>query len=114
MPNSGVSWRKTRSTDSAPAPAISAAHSNALWRPLTIVPEDNLYTEGITFVRLGARPDEQSRQPVNVVVTKDSKVALLTARVATGWPEGSAAGPSTNSKGLIDDAGGFGVAADTD
>jgi hypothetical protein len=39
---------------------------------------------------------------------------LLTARVATRWVEGNAAGPSANSKGLIDDAGGFGVAVDTD
>ena len=48
-----------------------------------VVPEDKLYTEGITFVRLWARPDEQSGQPVNTVVKKDSKVALLTARVAS-------------------------------
>jgi len=48
------------------------------------------------------------------LVKKDFKVALLTARVATRWVEGNAAGPSANSKGLIDDAGGFGVAADTD
>ena len=34
--NAGVSWRKTRSTRSAPASASSAAHSNALWRPPTI------------------------------------------------------------------------------
>jgi len=79
-----------------------------------VVPEDKLYTEGITFVRLWARPDEQSGKPVKTVVKKDSKVGLLTALVATRWVEGSAAGPSANSKGLMDEAGGFGVAADTD
>jgi hypothetical protein len=78
------------------------------------VPEDKLYTEGITFVRLWARPDEQSGPPVKTVVKKDSKVGLLIARVATRWVEGNAAGPSANSNGFIDDAGGFGVAADTD
>ena len=79
-----------------------------------VVPEDKLYTEGITFVRLWAKPDEHSGQPVKTVVHKDSKVALLTALVATRWVAGNAVGPSAESKGLIDDAGGFGVAADTD
>jgi hypothetical protein len=79
-----------------------------------VVPEDKLYTEGITFVRLWAGPDEQSGQPMKAVVKKDSKVDLLTALVATQWTESSAAGSSANSKGPMDDAGGFGVVADTD
>src|SRR6201987_2215737 len=33
-----------------------------------VVLEDKLYTEGITFVRLWARPDEQTCQPVNTDV----------------------------------------------
>jgi len=79
-----------------------------------VVPEDKLYTEGITFVRLWPRPDDKSGQPMKTVVKKDSKVGLLAALVATRWVEGNAAGPSADAKGLIDDTGAFGVTADTD
>ena len=78
-----------------------------------VVPETELYSSGITFVRLWASPDEKSGAPQNTVVKKDSKVDLLTALVATKWTEGNPAGPA-NLKGPLDDAGGFGVAADAD
>ena len=79
-----------------------------------IVPEDKFYREGITFVRLWPSPNEKSGQPTNAVVKKDSKVDLVTALIATKWAEGNPAGPSANSKYSMDDAGGFGVAADND
>jgi hypothetical protein len=79
-----------------------------------VMPENNLYNEGITFVRLWPSSDEKSGQPVKTVVKKDSKVDLLTALVATQWAESSTAAPSSNSKGPLADAGGFGVAAGSD
>ena len=77
-----------------------------------LVPEDKLYSQGITFVRLWPNPDEKSGQPVKTVVKTDSKVELLTARVATHWAEGNPAGPTADSKGPMDDAGSFGVTSD--
>jgi hypothetical protein len=74
-----------------------------------VLPEDKLYANGITFVRLWANPNEQSGQPVKTVVKKDSKVDLLTALIATHWNEGNPAG---DSKGTMDDAGSFGVTSD--
>jgi hypothetical protein len=79
-----------------------------------VVPEDRLYTEGITFVRLWPSPDEKSGQPVKTVVKKDSKVDLLTALAATRWADGNAAAAPADSKDPVGDAGGFGVPADTD
>ena len=50
---------------------------------------------------------------MKAVVKKDSKVDLLTAFVPTQWTEGKTLPPS-GSKGLADEAGGFGVAPDSD
>ena len=77
-----------------------------------VVPEDKLYTEGITFVRLWPSPDEKLGQPMKVVVKKDSKVDLLTAQVATRWVESNAAGPSASSVGPRNNAGGFDLTVD--
>jgi hypothetical protein len=74
-----------------------------------VLPEDQLYSPGITFVRLWANPGEKSGQPVKTVVKKDSKVDLLTAQVATRWADGNPAGPAADSKNPMDDAGSFGV-----
>lgn len=73
-----------------------------------VVPEPQLNTSDITFVRLWAKPNEKSGAPQNTVVKKDSKVDLLTALVATKWVEGNPAGPA-NTKGPMDDAGSLGV-----
>ena len=56
-----------------------------------IVPEDHLYADGITFVRLWPGPAEKSGQPTKTVVKKDSKVDLLTAGVPVRWVEGKSA-----------------------
>ena len=78
-----------------------------------LLPEEKLYSSGdITFVRLWPNPQE-SGSPTKAVVKKDSKVDLLTAFVATQWTEGKAVPPG-NSQGLADEAGGFGVAPDSD
>jgi hypothetical protein len=79
-----------------------------------IVPEDQLSTQGVTFVRLWPKPDEKSGPAVNTVVKKDSKVDLLSALVATQWVPSSAALPSANSNGPLADAGSIGVASDVD
>ncbi len=79
-----------------------------------VLPENNLYINEITFVRLWPNPDEKSGQPVKTVVKKDSKVDLLTAQVATQWTESKTASPAPNSQGPLNDAGGFGIAPDTD
>ena len=80
-----------------------------------VLPEDKLYNESdITFVRLWPGPDEKSGQPMKTVVKKDSKVDLLTAQVATQWTEGKTADAAATSKGPSAEAGGFGVAADSD
>lgn len=80
-----------------------------------VVPEDKLYNQGVTFVRLWPKPDEKSGPAVNTVVKKDSKVDLLVALVATQWIQGSSPGPtSTDPKGPLADAGSFGVARDSD
>ena len=78
-----------------------------------VVPEDKLYIQRTTFVRLWPSPEEKSGQPLKTVVKQDSKVELLTAMVATQWMETNAA-PAANSKGPMDDAGGFGVPANAD
>jgi hypothetical protein len=78
-----------------------------------VLPEDKLYSsEDITFVRLWPNPQEAG-SPMKAVVKKDSKVDLLTASVPTQWTEGKTLPPG-GSKGLADEAGGFGVAADSD
>jgi hypothetical protein len=78
-----------------------------------VLPEDQLSTSGdVTFVRLWPNPQE-SGSPMKTVVKKDSKVDLLMASVPTQWTEGKALPPG-GSKGLADEAGGFGVAQDSD
>lgn len=80
-----------------------------------VLPEDKLYSDtDITFVRLWPSPDEKSGQPMKTVVKKDSKVDLLTAAVATQWTEGKTADAAATSKGPSAEAGGFGVAADSE
>jgi hypothetical protein len=79
-----------------------------------VVPEEKLYITNITFVRLWPSPDEKSGQPIKAVVKKDSKVDLLVALVATQWTEGKTTVAEASSKSPSDDAGGFGVAADSD
>jgi len=79
-----------------------------------IVPEDKLYTQGVTFVRLWPKPDEKSGPAANTVVKKDSKVELLAALVATQWVPSGTAQPSGNSNGPLADAGSIGVANDAD
>jgi hypothetical protein len=79
-----------------------------------VIPEDKLYKADITFVRLWPGADEKSGPPVKTVVKKDSKVELLTALAATQWVEGNRSVPAVNSKGPLGDAGGFGVAPDSD
>jgi hypothetical protein len=80
-----------------------------------VLPEDKLYNDAdITFVRLWPDPDEKSGQPMKTVVKKDSKVDLLTAAVATQWTEGKTADAGATSKGPSAEAGGFGVAADSE
>src|SRR5260370_24947483 len=79
-----------------------------------VVPEDKFYSQGITFVRLWPNPDEKSGQPVKTVVKKDSKVDLLIAMVATQWVEDNPMSSSVNTKDFLKDAGGFGVASDSD
>jgi len=80
-----------------------------------VLPEDKLYNESdITFVRLWPGPDEKSGQPMKTVVKKDSKVELLIAAAATQWTEGKTADAAATSNGPSAEAGGFGVAADSD
>jgi hypothetical protein len=79
-----------------------------------IVPKEKLYIENITFVRLWLNPDEKSGPATKTVVKKDSKVDLLTALVATQWTETGATSAPGNSKGAMDDAGSFGIVADSD
>lgn len=64
-----------------------------------ILLEDQLRSEGITFVRLWPGPVEKSGQPMKIVVKKDSKVDLLTARIAVGWTEGESANFAPGSQG---------------
>jgi hypothetical protein len=77
-----------------------------------ILPEDKLYNDGITFVRLWPSPNEKSSQPIKTVVKKDSNVDLVTALVSTQWLDSSAANTSGNAKGAMDDAGAIGLADD--
>jgi hypothetical protein len=78
-----------------------------------VLPEDHLSSSSdITFVRLWPNPQELG-SPANAVVKKDSKIDLLMASVPTQWTDGKTV-PAGNSKGLADEAGGFGVAADSD
>lgn len=79
-----------------------------------IEPEDKLYTQGVTFVRLWPKPDEKSGPAVNTVVKKDSKVDLLTALVATQWVPSGTTPHSANSNGPLADAGSIGIASDVD
>ena len=79
-----------------------------------VVPEEKLYTEGLTFVRLWPAPDEKSGQPMKAVVKKDSKVDLQIAQVATRWVESNAADASVNSKLSLNDAGKFDLTVDAD
>jgi hypothetical protein len=80
-----------------------------------LLPEDKLYSSAdITFVRLWPGPDEKSGQPVKAVMKKTSKVDLLLASVPTQWTEGKTGAAAASSKGPSEDAGGFGVAADSD
>ena len=100
-----------------------------------VLPEEKLHKEDVTFVRLWPNPSESQDQPEKTVVKADSKVELLTALVATEWTDGRLAGSSSseaaaagrggarsgegNSPTLIqrnemEDAGGFGVARDSD
>jgi hypothetical protein len=79
-----------------------------------VVPEEKLYTEDLTFVRLWPSPDENSGPPVNTVVKKDFKVEMLTALVATRWVEGKSSSPSDNPKGSMDDVGSVGIAPEAD
>ena len=76
-----------------------------------ILPEDKLYADGITFVRLWPSPAENPGQPMKTVVKKDSKVDLLTARVAVRWAEGTSAF-APGSQGPLDDV--VSVAPDKD
>jgi hypothetical protein len=76
------------------------------------LPEDKLYTEGLTFVRLWPGPDEKSGQPMKTVVKKNSKVDLLTAQVATRWVESNTADASANSNVSRDDTGWFDLTVD--
>jgi hypothetical protein len=101
-----VDWNKGKL---APAQdcAMSAGELSAGCQ-YKVVPETQLYTSGITFVRLWANPNEKSGAPQNVVVKKDSKVDLLSALAATKWVEGNPAGHA-NTKGPVDDAGSLGV-----
>jgi hypothetical protein len=79
-----------------------------------VVPEEKLYIEGTTFVRLWPKPDETSGAPAKTVLREDSKVDLLTALVLTQWNDlGKPASPG-NSNGTLDDARGFRVAPDSD
>jgi hypothetical protein len=78
-----------------------------------VVPEPQLYAQGMTFVRLWPAPDEKSGQPVKTLVKKDSRVDLLTALVATQWSDGNAT-TSSSSKNPLEGAGGFAVAPDND
>ena len=78
-----------------------------------VVPEPQLYTEGVTFVRLWPAPDEKTDQPVKTLVKKDSRVDLLTALVATQWSDGNAT-TSSSSENPLEGAGGFAVAPDND
>jgi hypothetical protein len=79
-----------------------------------VVPEDKLYAEGITFVRLWPNPDEKSGPPMKAVIKKNSKVEIVTALVSTQWSEEGTPALSTNSKGPLADARWFGLADDSD
>jgi hypothetical protein len=79
-----------------------------------ILPEDKLYNDEITFVRLWPSPSEKTGQPIKTVVKKESKVELLTALVSTQWIDSSAANTSENTKGPLSDAGAIGLADDAD
>ena len=79
-----------------------------------VVPEDKLYADGLTFVRLWPNPDEKSGPAVKTVVKKNSKIDLVTALVSTQWSEEGAATASANSKGPLADARWFGIADDSD
>jgi hypothetical protein len=77
-----------------------------------VLPEEKLYTHGLTFARLWPAPDEKSGQPMKTAVKKDSKVDLLIAQVATRWVESNTTDASTNSKASRDDAGKFDLTVD--
>jgi hypothetical protein len=79
-----------------------------------IVPEEKLYIEGITFVRIWPHPDESSGPPIRTVVRQTSKVELLTALIPTLWAEAPDQAGSRSSNGAMNDAGSFGVVADSD
>ena len=80
----------------------------------SVVPEEKLYAQGITFVRLWPGPDEKSGPPAKAVVRKDAKVELLTARIAMQWVESGTATASANSTGPVGDVVSIGVAPDTE
>jgi hypothetical protein len=79
-----------------------------------VVPEDKLYRSDITFVRLWLNPSEKSAKPEKIVVKVDSKVELIAAIVPTRWVDGKSARAADNSNDWIKEAGGFGVAPDSD
>ena len=106
-----VDWSKGTLTPAQDC-AMSAGESSAGCQ-YKVVPEPQLYSNGITFVRLWPSPSEKSGAPQNTVVKKDSKVELLTALVATKWVEGSPVGPA-NKKGPMDDAATLGVDSGAD
>ncbi len=79
-----------------------------------VVPEDKLYRSDITFVRLWPNPSEKSGKAEKTVVKVDSRVELIAALVPTRWVDGKSAGPADNSNDWIKEAGGFGIAQDSD
>jgi hypothetical protein len=78
-----------------------------------ILPEDHLYADGITFVRLWPGPAEKSGQPMKTVVKKDSKVDLLTARIPVRWVEGTSAF-APGSQGPLENVIRVGIGEDAD
>jgi len=79
-----------------------------------VVPEEKLYSQGVTFVRLWPGPDEKSGPPAKAVVRKDAKVELLTARIAMQWVESDTTAVAANSTGPLGAVVSIGVAPDTE
>lgn len=93
----------------APAEECAKAGESGRGCQYQVLPEEKLYKDDITFVRLWPNPNESQGKPERTVVKKDSTVELLIAFFAPRWMDGPPAGSSSNSKAVTGNVGGDGA-----
>ena len=71
----------------------------------TVLAEEELFREDLTFVRLCTSAVQDCAKPQRVVVHKDSKVELLLAQAQVKWNAGTPFPPAPDSKDAMADEG---------